>query len=223
LPSENPAGAPVDQPIEKQAKPPVSRTQLWVTLVAIVLGLGMTVPSYFKAVKLDGPSDAPTYLHHEKVLVNLAAYDFRAPYTDVSFSEVRDPEAGEVVLFRMSDGTLATKRVIAGPEDMVRVEGNRVFINGESLEYEELDPADHSWIPEENRMGSVIARETHGGSSRVITYSPGSGTDFGPERIPLAHYFLLGDNRDNSLDSRELGFVDRDNIKGKVVRRLSGR
>ena len=78
------------------------------------------------------------------------------------------------------------------------------------------------WIPEENRMGSVVARETGHGVSRLITYSPGTGTDFGPERVPLAHYFLLGDNRSN-LDSREFGFVDRDDIKGKIVRRLSGR
>jgi signal peptidase I len=210
-------------PVEKPAKPPVSRTQLWVTLVTLFLGLLLTVPSYFKAVRLEGPSDAPTYLHHEKVLVNFAAYVFRAPYTDIPLSEIRDPEPGEMIVFRMPDGTLVTKRIIAGPEDMVRVEGHRVFINGEPLEYEELDPADYSWIPEENRMGSVIARETDRGVSRVITYSPGTGADFGPERIPLAHYFLLGDNRDNSLDSRELGFVDRDDIKGKVVRRLSGR
>ena len=134
-----------------------------------------------------------------------------------------NPDPGDMVVFRTADGTMLSRRVIAGPEDMVRVEGNRIFINGEFLEYEELDPADYDWIPEENRMGTVVARETGHGISRLITYSPGIGTDFGPERIPLAHYFLLGDNRSNSLDSRELGFVDRDDIKGKVVRRLSGR
>lgn len=210
---------PSDQP----KKPAVSHTQLWVSIVALVLGLLLTTPSYLKIFKLEGSSDAPTYLHHEVVLVNRAAYDFRAPYTDVRLSELRDPEPGDMVIFQTPGGALLTRRVIAGPGDMVRVEKNRIFINGEVLEYEELDPADFDWIPEENRMGSVIARETGNGVSRLITYSPGTGTDFGPERVPLAHYFLLGDNRNNSIDSRESGFVDRDDIKGKVVRRLSGR
>lgn len=221
MPSEKPVEVAAEKPAA--TRKPASRTQLWVTFVAIILGLLMTVPSYFKALELEGPSDAPTYLHHEKVLVNYAAYDFKAPYTDIRLSELGDPEPGDTILFRTPDGMLVTKRVIAGPEDMVRVEGSRVFINGESLEYEELDPADYAWIPEENRMGSVVARETGHGVSRIITYSPGVGEDFGPERIPLAHYFVLGDNRSHSLDSREFGFVDRDHIKGKVVRLLSSR
>ncbi len=209
-------------PSEKPTKPAVSHTQLRVSIVLFFLGLLLTTPSYFRILKLEGSSGAPTYLHHEKVLVNRAAYDFRAPYTDVRISELRDPEPGDMVIFPTPGGTMLTRRVIAGPEDMVRVEANRIFINGEVLEYEILDPADFDWIPEENRMGSVVARETGHGVSRLITYSPGTGTDFGPERVPLAHYFLLGDNR-SSPDSREFGFVDRDDIKGKVVRRLSGR
>ena len=108
---------------------------------------------------------------------------------------------------------------VVGPGDAVHMEHNQLVVNGKPLEYESTDAAPYRDIASENHLGEIIERESGGGAAHLITYTPGSCAEatFGPEQVPAGHYFLLGDNRDHSKDSRMYGPVPRQAILGKVL------
>jgi signal peptidase I len=191
------------------------RYRILILLVLVILVL----PSYLRVFRVHGSSDAPSYLMDDLILVNRAAYDFRLPYTSIVISTLSDPEPGDVVLFRdAEEGYLVFKRVVGGPGDTVAMVENHVMINETPLYYELLDASGFGDIPSENKLGSIIAHEIGNGPEYTVTYTPDAGSrhTFQPVTVPDGHYFLLGDNRDNSEDSRMYGPVSRDAILGKV-------
>jgi signal peptidase I len=171
-----------------------------------------------------GASDAPTYLVGDRVLVNRAAYDVRLPYTDVAVVSLADPEVGDIVLYR-SPGSdrLVLKRVVGAPGDLLAMNENHLSVNGTALEYADVDDEAYSHIAATNQLGAVIETESGHGPAHAITYTPGGScsASFEPVRVPDRHYYLLGDNRDHSEDSRSYGPVPRERILGKVGLRLT--
>lgn len=69
----------------------------------------------------------------------------------------------------------------------------------------------------ETQLGSVLAEKHGAGNPHLVTFEPASGTDFGPVQVPPGHYFMLGDHRDRSRDSRAFGPVPRAVIRGRVM------
>jgi signal peptidase I len=199
----------------------MTRKKRWVWMIAFVLvGLAL-LPSYVRAYRVGGPSDAPTYLLGELFFVNWAAYDIRLPYTDVSLIAHSDPERGDVVMYRVpGEEPWIFKRIVGCPGDVIEMRDNRLTINGAALEYERLDPAPYSQLAESNKLGSIIEIEAGNGPAHTISHDAAGGTysSFGPVAVPEGHYFLIGDNRDNSRDSREYGPVPREYILGRLSR-----
>jgi signal peptidase I len=200
------------------------RARRWVWIVVAALAVVALIPSYVRAYRVAGASDAPSYFLGDRVLVNKAAYDIRLPYSDLVIVSHADPEVGDMILYR-SPGSdqLVFKRVVGGPGDMISMRGNHLTVNGTSLEYAGADETAYGSISVANRLGSVIETEVGNGPAHPITYTPGAGrfAAFEPVRVPDGHYYLIGDNRDLSEDSRAYGPVPRGRVLGKLGLKLT--
>ncbi len=152
----------------------------------------------------------PTILEGDRILVNKLAYDFMIPLTHISIHKFADPKRGDIVVFdSKAADTRLVKRVIGLPGDTVAMRDNHLIINGIEARYLSVEPA----------TDAIFAIESYAEMSyRVeLAYAGGSrlGT-FGPVTVPKDRYLVLGDNRDNSADSRVYGFVPRDEIIGNA-------
>jgi signal peptidase I len=176
------------------------------------------LPTYVWVYKLSGISDAPTLLLGDCVWVNLAAYDLRLPYSDRVLWTRAGPAHGDLVLVESPDnGHPVFKRVVALPGDRVGMQQHHLTVNGHALAYNVADNTAFATVPAENRLGSVIEMEAIGVHAHLITYEPGSATCSFPQvLVPADHYFLMGDNPDESRDSRSWGPVRRQRLRGRV-------
>lgn len=160
----------------------------------------------------------PTLLEGDVVLVDRLAYDFKIPLTDISLVRLGTPKRGDVITFSSpQDGTRLIKRLVAVPGDVVEMRDERLIINGSLADYTDF-------VAGEEPMGSgtttanLRATERIAGSERAIQYLPGVSArrSFAPMVIPDDSYFFLGDNRDNSADSRYIGVVPRQRLIGRA-------
>ncbi len=160
----------------------------------------------------------PSIVEGDRVFVNKLAYDLKIPFTQIRLAEWGDPKRGDVVVFfAPTDGTRMVKRVIGLPGDRIELVDNRVFVNGEPLEYSEPDPWFVEQIPSRQREQHQFAAEQLGDHAHPMLITPErpSPRTSGPFVVPTGQYFMMGDNRDNSFDSRFYGAVERDRIVGR--------
>ena len=163
----------------------------------------------------------PNLLEGDVVFVNRLAYNLKVPLTDVVIARTGEPQRGDVVTFASpQDGTRLIKRVLALPGDRVEMRSERLVINGVESQYsvEEL-------VRESTPQGSMDALrmdEVVDGRRHRIQVLPQRLVvrDFGPVTVPQGAYLMLGDNRDNSADSRYIGFVPRHLLIGRAERIL---
>lgn len=152
----------------------------------------------------------PTILEGDRILVNKLAYDFRIPLTHIALYKFADPRRGDIVVFdSKAANTRLVKRMIGLPGDTVELRDNRLTINGIEARYTNV----------ENVADSIFAIESYGAMSHRIELAGTRGgllSTFGPVTVPKDHYLVLGDNRDNSADSRVYGFIPRDEIVGNA-------
>ena len=160
----------------------------------------------------------PTILEGDRIVVNKVAYDLKVPYTSWRVATWDDPGRGEiVVLLSPNDGKRLVKRVIGLPGDAVAMRDNRLIVNDRPITYTRLEPA--ALANDLAAMaGRVLAVEELGQAAHPVMITPGSAAPrtFGTITIPDDCYFVMGDNRDESLDSRYFGFVPRDHIIGRA-------
>ena len=203
----------------KQGSTARLRRKRWLRLVFIAIGLIVLVRGYFKPYRVVGSSDAPTYLKGDLILVNELAYDVRVPYTNIVILSYSEPHRGEVVQFyQPGNGQLVFKRVVGCPGDSLQLQNHHLKVNSIPLDYQEIQLSLPEKLATANQIGSVVESEEGNGTTHLITYSstltPGVGLD--ELKVPENTYFLIGDNRSNSLDSRDYGPVPRQRIVGKV-------
>ncbi len=157
----------------------------------------------------------PTIQEGDRVVVNKLAYDLKVPFTTIKIVGWDDPKRGDiVVLFSPVDGTRLVKRVVALPGDQVEMRENQLYINGQvakqsSVATTELADYGRAYVFAENLQG-----HTH---KMMTTPEIPAVRSFGPVVVPKGNYFVLGDNRDNSNDSRFIGFIERRRIVGEAV------
>jgi signal peptidase I len=160
----------------------------------------------------------PTLLEGDVVLVNRLAYDFKLPLSDTSLVQTGDPQRGDVITFSSpKDGTRMIKRLVALPGDVVEMREEVLTINGARAEY--AGPA-HAMEPLDGgaTTSALLTVERIGGSERSVQFLPevAARRNFGPLTVPIGQYFFLGDNRDNSADSRYIGLVPRHLLIGRA-------
>jgi signal peptidase I len=194
----------------------VGRKTVW--SAALLVAVVTLAPSYVRAYKLTGASDAPTLLLGDHVWVNLASYDVRFPYTDVVLFSWAKPRLGELVLVQWpGDRHSVFKRVVSTGGDRVTMEAHHLILNGQPLTYASHDNSAFAAVPPANHLGSIFEVETIGGLEHVISFTPGTRDSFPEVLVPEGQCYVLGDNRDPSLDSRDKGSVPYLCVRGKVV------
>lgn len=162
----------------------------------------------------------PTILVGDWILVNQLAYGLRLPFNKKSLIQWANPNRGDIVVFNSpEDNKKLLKRVVGVPGDTVAMRNNKLVINGKQQALTELNAQYVSNVSDEERLNYEFAEEKIGTLSHTVMLSSIGldKTSFGPITIPKNKYFMLGDNRDNSADSRSFGLVDRSEILGKVT------
>lgn len=161
----------------------------------------------------------PTIVPLEFVWVNKLAYDLKVPFTTRHLSEWDNPHRGEVVIFiSPADGIRLVKRVIGLPGDVIASRGDGLSINGEAIRYDALAGTPMT-TDERGYRQAVFSEEQLPGRPHPVMMLPQRQAlrNFGPIRVPAGQYFCMGDNRDDSNDSRFIGCVPRDQILGRAT------
>lgn len=160
----------------------------------------------------------PTLVEGDVVLVNRLAYDFKLPLSDTSILQTCTPQRGDVITFNSpKDGTRLIKRLVAVPGDVVELRDEVLTINGERATYDDTRATTEP-LPHGATTGALQATEHIAGNTRTVQFLPDMQAlrNFGPMTVPQDHYFFLGDNRDNSADSRFIGLVPRHLLIGRA-------
>jgi signal peptidase I len=170
----------------------------------------------------DVPSGSmkPTILEGDRLYVNKLAYDLKIPFTTRHLAEWSNPHRGDIVVFFSPyDGQRLVKRVIGLPGDTLELRNNVLVLNGEVVSYKPIADELLRDVAAADREQSAFAAEQLPNRVHAVAAIPGvqARRDFGPYVVPAGKYFMMGDNRDNSFDSRYYGAVDRQRIVGHAT------
>jgi len=201
-------------------KQPVKTISILLVVLSAVCILGT-----FRSFLVAGPSDAPTLLKNDLVIVNKSAYDLVVPFTRYKMVRISNPERGDMIICKIPDKDeteIYLKRVVGIPGDTIQLIQNKLIINGTLLDYEVFKKED-IMTSNPDYLGELIAREKGMGMDHLISFNTGpvGYANFGPVVIDRGNYFVLGDNRDNSIDSRMFGLISRTAIFGKYILTIS--
>jgi signal peptidase I len=182
--------------------------------------------------KIPSSSMVPTLLVGDFILVNKFTYGIRLPVINRKIVELGSPERGDVMVFRFPDDASLDyiKRVVGLPGDRIEYRGKRLTVNGVPVPVRQVD----DYLSKERMQFSRRYVETLGKVDHELLLDDDAPAPGGPGRsfpfagncnyntggltctVPPGHYFMMGDNRDNSSDSRVWGFVPDENIVGKA-------
>ncbi len=171
--------------------------------------------------RIPSGSMVPTLEIGDHILVSKFKYGLRVPFTDVEVLPLEEPVRGDVIVFRYPPNPELDyiKRIVGIPGDRVEVRDNTVYVNGDKATRTYVD--EYRFVDDNCSADPArLYREDLLGVQHAVLTSPGSRVglaNFGPTVVPEGSYFVMGDNRDNSADSRVWGIVPRDHIKGKAV------
>jgi signal peptidase I len=193
----------------------------WMKPVLVIL----IITSAFRSAMADWNdvptgSMKPTIMEGDRIFINKLAYDLKIPFTTIRIVQWGDPKRGDiVVLYSPADNKRLVKRVVGLPGDMIQMDNDEIRINGKPIDYEPLDSRISSEIPSQEQPYHAFFAEDLGSHKHPVMITPLNLTvrSFGPVRVPEQHYFVMGDNRDNSFDSRYFGPVERKRIVGEAV------
>jgi len=196
------------------------RAIFWAALIALAIRSFVVEP-----FKIPSGSMIPTLLVGDYVLVNKFAYGVRLPFTGKLLIPVGEPQRGDVMVFRFPDDPSQDfiKRVIGMPGDRVEIRDRQLYLNGKLIDHEsqgefKYPATDHSEPAVAQRY---LEKNPEGVEYTVLQFTPENAPRMeptGPWIVPPGHYFMMGDNRDNSADSRRWrhSFVSPEAIKGKA-------
>ena len=170
----------------------------------------------------DVPSGSmwPTILEGDRIFVDKLAYGLRLPFSKTWLTEGNPPARGDIITFASpKDGTRLVKRIIGIPGDRISMSDNHLTMNGEPVDYTGLEETLVRTLPDGRDLRTVVALEGLPGRDHEVAFTQGvfSRNAFDELVVPAGEYFFLGDNRDQSFDSRYMGLVRREHIYGRVT------
>lgn len=173
---------------------------IWEYAKAIItaLVLALFIRAYFvQAFKIPSGSMIPTLLIGDHILVNKFIYGTKIPFSDKRILVIKKPRKGDIIVFQYPEDPDRDfiKRVIAVEGDVIESRDKIIYVNGEAVKEPFIQHTDSSLKP-----GGLEPRD-----------------NFGPYIVPKDKYFMMGDNRDQSYDSRFWGYVDMKYIRGEAL------
>ncbi len=196
----------------------------WTRSLVFALMLFLVVRTFIvEAFKIPTSSMEGTLLVGDFLLVNKAAYGAGVPFLGVALPTMKEPQRGDIVVFNPPHDPLKNyvKRVVGVPGDTLEMRKKTLYLNGVEMHedfarYLDASGADAVHPNMKWQSNHLLAMETapSHGRDRGRQYRP-SRDNWGPLSVPEANYFVLGDNRDSSEDSRYWGFVNRQAIRGQ--------
>lgn len=187
--------------------------------------IAISIATSFKSAIADWndiPSGSmlPTILIGDRVFVNKLAYDLKVPFTTLQLVKWSEPERGDIVVFfSPNDGTRLIKRVVGLPGDTIAMRDNQLSINGQFVQYGPLEREIADQIDLAEQAHYICFSEKLPGKEHAVLITPSRSFSgiLRPTIVPKGKYYMMGDNRDNSADSRVFGFVDRRLIVGRAT------
>ncbi len=175
-----------------------SKVREYTESLIIALVIALLVRSFVvQAFKIPSSSMEPTLLVGDHLLVNRLSYVIKVPFTDIVIFNLGNPDRGDVVVFTYPKDRTKDfiKRVIGKEGDVIEIKNKVIYLNGQKMQDPHAHFAEDSLIP-----GSLSPRD-----------------NLGPFTVPKNSYFVMGDNRDRSLDSRFWGFVKKEDLIGRAL------
>jgi signal peptidase I len=178
----------------------------------------------FEPFRIPSSSMVPTLKIGDHIFVSKFSYGLSVPFTKIEFVSFRQPKRGDVIVFLWprDESLHYVKRVIGVPGDLIEVKGRDVWINGQLAPKEKATslPQTEDVFDKDFDEGDYFNEklETVNHLIRHDSNKQPMGHEARPfkETVPKDHYFVMGDNRDDSSDSRSWGFVPKENVKGKA-------
>ncbi|NIR32354.1 MAG: signal peptidase I [Gammaproteobacteria bacterium] len=208
-------GAGEKEEVEERHPPKVVEyARSFFPVFLIVLALRSFVVEPFR---IPSASMMPTLLVGDFILVNKFIYGIRLPITNTEVLDVSRPERGDVIVFRYPEDPAIPfiKRVVGLPGDHIAYTHKTLYINGKPAEQENVGTFHGKWSGR-SMTGASLRVEDLGSREHRILVQPGSHSVQGQMIVPDGHYFVLGDNRDNSRDSRYWGTVPDEYLIGEA-------
>ncbi|ABE30463.1 signal peptidase I [Paraburkholderia xenovorans LB400] len=161
----------------------------------------------------------PTIREGDRIFVDKMAYDLRVPLTHIAIAHLHDPQRGDIVTIDSSAAhELIVKRLIGLPGDSVAMRENVLYVNGVRADYQ---PLKFKPLPGDASSPGDYLTERFDGIAHIVRLAPQAPSprdSFGPVIVPPGEYLMLGDNRDDSADSRYFGFFSRKELMGRTRR-----
>jgi signal peptidase I len=194
----------------------VDYSRAFFPVLAIVLVLRSFIAEPYK---IPSASMMPNLLIGDFILVNKFTYGLRLPINNHKFVELGAPERGDVVVFKPPHDPQNNwiKRVIGLPGDTIAFEGNALTVNGKPLDYQVLGTYTGRGVPAGEDSASLLLEQLPGRPHEILEGERAIGE--GEWKVPTGHYFVMGDNRDNSEDGRlwpYTNFLPEENLRGKA-------
>lgn len=199
--------------------------------IIIIVSVFAFRSSLFEPNHIPSGSLLPTNAIGDFILVNKFAYGLKLPYSEwfskpIYLTDFKPPTRGDIVVFEypLDRNILYVKRLIAIPGDEIEVRDNVVYLNGKEMERELVkDPKEFAELFDTNRYNrdNLKFYKNKLGEKTFVTAEDTArfqhNNTAGKLVVPKGHYFVLGDNRDYSADSRIWSFVPEDHIRGKAM------
>jgi signal peptidase I len=164
----------------------------------------------------------PTIVEGDRILVDKSVYGLRIPFTTKRLTRGDDPQRGDIAIFASpEDGTTLVKRIVGLPGDVIEMRDDVLLVNGAATDYDATFSVADKDLPDRTRREDHrYLTEKFDGRPHMIMVLPQhiAMRTFGPTAVPAGYYLALGDSRDNSKDSRYIGFVPRDSIVGRAFK-----
>ena len=208
-----------DKPAEKRTykKSASQSAKEWIKSIAIALVIWFFLRALLvEAFRIPSGSMENTLLVGDFLFVNKALYGAELPLVHKRFPAFREPRRFDIVIFESPEerGVNVVKRVVGMPGDTLSMSDNVMHLNGTPMEEPHAILGNPAMDPEDPRMRAWQSRYLVGRDLR--TYRP-TLKNWGPVVVPADSFFVMGDNRDNSYDSRYWGFLGRDRIAGRPL------
>lgn len=224
------------QELKEEASAKAGKMSWWVeygvSFFPVILFVFILRSFIFEPFRIPSGSMLPTLQNGDFILVNKFQYGVRIPILNKKLIPLQNPKAGDVLVFRypVDPSIDYIKRVVGVPGDMIRYEGKQLYVNDKRID---LTPVGQYFEPDRNSYVSQFNEQLGQGSHQILLNTQ-QNQDYMPITrfpylenceytrqtvecmVPEGYYFVMGDNRDNSLDSRYWGFVPDENVVGRA-------